>query len=72
MKLLFFFLITAGTVAYVSGQCSPCTCSGTADVNKTLISCAGVPDSITITLSDQSIVHLSANALDSNIILKDL
>jgi hypothetical protein len=69
MKFPFLFFITAGIVACVSVQA--CTFDGRDYVDKRLISCSNIADSI-IDLSSRGIVHLNADAFDFNINLINL
>ena len=76
MKILFLLVFTVGILYYVSGQtCSPCTCSGTANVNRILVSCGDTTSARqtqTFFLGGRGIVSLSNTAFGNNGLMTEL
>jgi len=75
MKFLVFLLAVVALTWCVGAQdtCSPCTCEGADNVNKTLITCSGVSVGVTIIdLNNMGITSVNANAFDNNTALTEL
>ena len=77
MKFLFFLLAVVALTCCVGaliqdcGLVNSCQCEGVDGLNKTLITCDSVDDTI-ISLWDRKIVYLNANAFDNNTNMTEL